>query len=47
VTANELMEMYASMYFGDGAVTSVYLWDLGEGSIAGCFLVRKRELRPW
>jgi len=38
-TFNEVFEAYATSYY-EGAVSSVYLWDLEEG-YAGAFLIRK------
>ena len=39
--ANSLFAAYTSAYYGEGAVSSVYLWDLDRG-FAGAVLIAKR-----
>ena len=41
VQFNSVFDAYRELYF-EGGVSSVYLWDLEEGSgFAGCFLIKK------
>lgn len=37
---NEVFDAYRDLYYDNGGVSSVYLWDLDNG-FAGCFLVKK------